>query len=396
VSIVSSDPHVLCTSLGNPGPQAGFVYDGLGRCVKRTIQGGTTVITYDDWKPIMEWSSPTQLAAWNAYGPGADEILWRWQAGFGYLRYHGDRHGNVTALLDYWGGLVEQYSYDAFGKPTIMNGYGTPHSSPHGVSAVGNRFMFQGREWLGELGLIDYRHRFYDPSMGRFLQTDPTGFDAGDMNLFRYCGDDPVDRSDPTGLYARGSGWSARDWNFFEQSQTAAAAATEQALAKTERALANGGKAMEDAKAAYEKAFGAGSATRENLAQIAKTLQHMEEALRDDGSKGYYANAVYLGAKSMQPEKGGYADRSDRKSIYINVDSRAFRESGPWGSADQGRQWVMTHESSHNFGTEDKIGKGTLLGAYKFAHPTQFQRLPNTDPEKALQNADTVTSFVYP
>jgi hypothetical protein len=30
---------------------------------------------------------------------------------------------------------------------------------------------------------------------------DPTGFDAGDMNLFRYCGDDPVDRSDPTGLF---------------------------------------------------------------------------------------------------------------------------------------------------------------------------------------------------
>jgi RHS repeat-associated protein len=201
------------------------VYDGLGRCVKRTIQGGTTVITYDDWKPIMEWSSPTQLAAWNAYGPGADEILWRWQAGFGYLRYHGDRHGNVTALLDYWGGLVEQYSYDAFGKPTIMNGYGTPHSSPHGVSAVGNRFMFQGREWLGELGLIDYRHRFYDPSMGRFLQMDPMGlqtegeklsagqkalfspggsapeaFSSSEMNLFRYCGDDPVDGSDPLGL----------------------------------------------------------------------------------------------------------------------------------------------------------------------------------------------------
>jgi len=35
---------------------------------------------------------------------------------------------------------------------------------------------------------------------------DPTGFDAGDMNLFRYCDDDPVDRSDPTGLVSTGSG----------------------------------------------------------------------------------------------------------------------------------------------------------------------------------------------
>ncbi|MEY2510602.1 MAG: hypothetical protein QOE26_1365 [Verrucomicrobiota bacterium] len=221
----SYDADNRLTSLANPAPQAGFVYDGLGRCVKRTIQGATKVVTYDDWKPIMEWSSPTQLAAWNAYGPGADEILWRWQAGFGYLRYHSDMHGNVTALLDYWGGLVEKYSYDAFGKPTIMDGSGTPYPNPHGVSAVGNRFMFQGREWLGELGLIDYRHRFYDPSMGRFLQTDPMGlqtegaklsagqkalfspggsapeaFSNSEMNLFRYCGDDPVDGSDPTGL----------------------------------------------------------------------------------------------------------------------------------------------------------------------------------------------------
>jgi len=38
------------------------------------------------------------------------------------------------------------------------------------------------------------------PELGRFLQIDPMGFDAGDMNLFRYCDDDPVDGTDPTGL----------------------------------------------------------------------------------------------------------------------------------------------------------------------------------------------------
>jgi len=34
------------------------------------------------------------------------------------------------------------------------------------------------------------------------MQMDPTGFDAGDMNLYCYCDDDPVDGSDPTGLLA--------------------------------------------------------------------------------------------------------------------------------------------------------------------------------------------------
>jgi RHS repeat-associated protein len=60
--------------------------------------------------------------------------------------------------------------------------------------------MFQGREWIAELGIYDYRHRMYHPGLGRFMQTDPSGFDAGDMNLFRYCADDPVDLTDPMGM----------------------------------------------------------------------------------------------------------------------------------------------------------------------------------------------------
>ena len=73
----------------------------------------------------------------------------------------------------------------------------------------GNRFMFTGREYFPELGIYDYRHPMYHPGLGRFLQTDSTGFDAGDMNLFRYCADDPVDRGDSTGLLDT----SASIWN---------------------------------------------------------------------------------------------------------------------------------------------------------------------------------------
>jgi RHS repeat-associated protein len=144
-----------------------------------------------------QWDSPTHWVAWNAYGAGPDEILWRGKPG-STLRYHQDIHGNVTALLDSSGNLVERYTYDAFGRPTILS----PNNTPLANSGVGNRFMFQGRAYFPELGIYDYRHRFYDPYMGHFLQADPTGFDAGDMNLFRYCADDPVDRSDPTGLVA--------------------------------------------------------------------------------------------------------------------------------------------------------------------------------------------------
>ena len=99
----------------------------------------------------------------------------------------------------------EVYLHDAFGQPTISDWWDNPRVDANNQpqSWYENRFMFEGREWIKELGIYDYRHRMYHPGLGRFLQTDPTGFDAGDMNLYRYCDDDPVDRTDPTGLWTR-------------------------------------------------------------------------------------------------------------------------------------------------------------------------------------------------
>jgi hypothetical protein len=41
----------------------------------------------------------------------------------------------------------------------------------------------------------------YDPAVGRWLQQDPEEFDAGDANLYRYIGNDPVNATDPSGLF---------------------------------------------------------------------------------------------------------------------------------------------------------------------------------------------------
>jgi RHS repeat-associated protein len=188
-----------------------FVYDGLGRCVKRTVDWETTLITYDGWQPIIEWDEWNNLKAWNVYGPGQDEILYRHDAYLAIdLRYHLDRMGNVTFVLDGDGNGIERYTYDAFGQPTVTEWNG---NNPRSYSWYGNRFMFTGREYFPELGLYDYRNRFYYPVLGRFLQSDPTGFDAGDANLFRYCGHDPVNGSDPTGLHNQGDDAEIDLWN---------------------------------------------------------------------------------------------------------------------------------------------------------------------------------------
>jgi RHS repeat-associated protein len=67
------------------------------------------------------------------------------------------------------------------------------------ASAFGVRHLFTGQHWYQELGLYELRNRFYSPDLGRFLQPDPIGFEGDATNLYRYCGNNAVTRSDPNG-----------------------------------------------------------------------------------------------------------------------------------------------------------------------------------------------------
>ena len=59
-------------------------------------------------------------------------------------------------------------------------------------------FLFTGRRFDTETGLYHYRARYYNPYIGRFLQTDPIGYEDG-MNSYTYCGSNLVGCVDPTG-----------------------------------------------------------------------------------------------------------------------------------------------------------------------------------------------------
>ena len=174
------------------GHSAQFAYDAVGRCVRRTIDGATTVLTYDQWTPVVEWDGSGNLIATNIYGLGADEILYR-VAGSTQLYFKSDPMGNVRFLLNGSGAIIEKNTYDAFGRATIMQF--------NGSQPTGNRFMFSGREYFSTLGLYDMRNRIYDPVMGRFYQIDPIGFAGDPTNLYRFCGNNPLLGGDPTGLF---------------------------------------------------------------------------------------------------------------------------------------------------------------------------------------------------
>jgi RHS repeat-associated protein len=115
--------------------------------------------------------------------------------------YHQNALWSVEAITNSTAAVVERYSYDAYGLPSIFNGSGVPippnpWRTAH--SAIDNPWMFTGRQFDEETGLYYYRARYYDPVKDRFLQRDPAGYMNG-INLYHYTQDNPINILDPSG-----------------------------------------------------------------------------------------------------------------------------------------------------------------------------------------------------
>ncbi len=111
--------------------------------------------------------------------------------------FHADKRGSVIAMGDAAGTRVE--------GPFVYGPYGS------GAPVGGEPYKYTGRRLDAETGLYYYRARYYSPSLGRFLQTDPIGY-GDDLNMYAYVGNDPTDMTDPTGMYGDcDSCWDAYD-----------------------------------------------------------------------------------------------------------------------------------------------------------------------------------------
>jgi RHS repeat-associated protein len=179
-----------------------FAYDARNRCVSRAIDGVATLFYYDDWNVIEDRNNGDELVARYVHGPNTDELIAR-VTSTGLTYYHVDALGSVVVLTGLNGQVLERYIYDIYGTPTIKN----PANATIATSALGNRFLFTGREYLPSAKLYDFRNRFYSPTLGRFLQSDPIAFRGGDANLYRYVANNVTRRTDPDGLLGEIAVW---------------------------------------------------------------------------------------------------------------------------------------------------------------------------------------------
>lgn len=159
-----------------------YHYDLHGRLLMETSSAGTILATYI----YDEAGVPLAIlqTANSSYNPTAQEqVVYLHTDHLGTPRMATDSNRRIVwkGESDAFGTTPAQQDPDADNKQTIIN------------------LRFPGQYYDVESGLHQNWHRTYDPSLGRYISSDPIGL-AGGLNTFGYVGQSPLHLRDSTGL----------------------------------------------------------------------------------------------------------------------------------------------------------------------------------------------------
>jgi len=173
-----------------------YIIDGQNRRVGKIVNGEFKKgwIYQDQINPIAEIDSLGNISARFVYGTKGHVPDYVVKEGMIYSLIT-DHLGSVRLVVDATGNVVQSISYDEFGNIIDdRSGSGDP------PQAGFQPFGYAGGLVDEQIGLVRFGTRDYDAKIGRWTAKDPIGFWGEEVNVYSYCLNDPINRTDPFGL----------------------------------------------------------------------------------------------------------------------------------------------------------------------------------------------------
>ena len=190
------------------GKSFAYTYDGNGMRYKKVVGGKTTNFYYNGTQLLLEDRVSGIGRIYYIYGASgiAGMVL---QEGYSPKTYYFDKNtlGDIIAIRDENGNVVASYKYDAWGNHTVQNEYGGIDYSTTSIGNI-NPFRYRGYYYDTETGFYYLQTRYYDPTICRFINADNYELVSqlasvpGQLNMYAYCGNNPVMLTDETGEFA--------------------------------------------------------------------------------------------------------------------------------------------------------------------------------------------------
>ena len=178
-----------------------YLYDMDGVRQEKTVNGVTHTYYTDGTKIIAEKVGDK---VFEYYYDAQGVIGFKYDGNVYY--YKKNLLGDIDRIYDANKNLVAEYKYDAWGNHRIYISGGidiTENMSYNSSVAKLNPFRYRGYYYDTETGLYYLNSRYYDPSIGRFLNADDISYihptDINGLNLYAYCGNNPIMFTDASG-----------------------------------------------------------------------------------------------------------------------------------------------------------------------------------------------------